>query len=323
VKKIALIIGITGQDGSLLAKLLLEKNYIVYGTSRNIKNLSSDNLIILNIIDKVTLVSLDPTNYEQVKKIIQDANPNEIYNLSGQTSVGNSFLEPFNTYVSIFNTTLNFLENIRLHNKKIKFYNPGSSECFGDCSLKPATEYSPFNPVSPYASAKVASHNLVQTYRENYNLFAATGFLFNHESPLRPDNFVIKKIIKSALEISKGEKEKLFLGNVKVIRDWGWAPDFVDAIWRMLQINSPEDFIISTGNTISLEEFINKIFLSLNLDYTNHVVISDDLIRSNELKITRGNPEKAKTMLDWSSKYTVEEIIIQMINFEKNGKFEL
>ena len=320
--KTALIIGVTGQDGSLLASLLLENNYKVIGTSRNELNLEN-NLKLLEIEKKIIFKKINPILYEDLFNLISEFNPEEIYNLSGQTSVGKSFFEPYDTFKSIYIPTLNILECIRNINKSIRFYNACSSECFGECFDNPANESSIFKPVSPYAVAKVSSHNLVQSYRLNYNIFASTGFLFNHESPLRPNTFVIKKIIKTAYNISKGSEEKLLLGNLSVIRDWGWAPDFVKAIWKMLQINSPEDFIISTGYTISLEEFIKKIFLHLNLDYSKHIIISNNLIRTNELQITRGNPNKAKNLLNWNAKTTVDEIIIKMLKFEEDGKFEL
>jgi len=219
--------------------------------------------------------------------------------------------------------TLNILECIKNYNKYIKFYNACSSECFGECIDNPANELTSFNPISPYAVAKVSSHNLVQSYRHNYNLFASTGFLFNHESPLRPNNFVIKKIIKGAVDISLGKYTNLTLGNINVIRDWGWAPDFVDAIWKVLQHSEPDDFIISTGRSISLELFIQKIFSQLKLNYLDHIIISKDLLRNHELKITRGNPEKAKIKLNWQAKTNIDEIINKMIIYESEGRIDL
>ena len=259
----ALIFGIGGQDGAYLSKLLLSKGYSIFGTSRDLKLSHFPNLIKLDIKDNIKLFTLDIRDPKSVLKYIDMIKPDEIYNLSGQTSVSLSFQQPFETMESIAKATMNILEAIRVLNTNIRFYNAGSSECFGDTGNNHATELTPFNPSSPYGIAKATAHYLVKNYREAYNLYASTGFLFNHESPLRPQHFVTQKIISTAARINAGYKERLKLGNLSISRDWGWAPDYVDAIWRILRQPSPDDFVIATGKTTSLQQFVEKVFLFL------------------------------------------------------------
>ena len=250
--KTALICGVSGQDGTLLAKFLLENNYVVYGASRDAQLSVFSNLTSLNIKDRVNLVSMSLTDFRSVLQVLTDVMPDEIYNLAGQTSVGLSFEQPVETLVSIATGTLNLLEAIRFTGSNIKFYNAGSSECFGDTNGIAADENTPFRPRSPYAVAKSAAHWEVANYREAYKLFACTGVLFNHESPLRPARFVTKKIISTACRIANGSDEKLKLGNLDISRDWGWAPEYVDAMWRMLQQDKPDDYVIATGDRKSV-----------------------------------------------------------------------
>ena len=248
----ALIIGILGQDGSYLAKLLIQKGYEVWGTSRDLDPYKFNNLKQLGILNYVKLVKMLPTDFSSCYQCISKIEPDEIYNLSGQSSVARSFVKPLETMESINATVTNILENIRSVNKKIKLYNAGSSEVFGEIDKISATELTPFRPRSPYAVAKAGAAWQVSVYRESYDIFACTGILFNHESPLRPEYFVTRKIIRSVVRIASGSKEKLVLGNLDIRRDWGWASDYVEAMWLMMNQQDPQDFIIGTGKTYSL-----------------------------------------------------------------------
>jgi GDPmannose 4,6-dehydratase len=217
---------------------------------------------------------------------------------------------------SISTGTLNILEAIRFSEEKIRFYNAGSSECFGNVTT-PVNEMTPFRPRSPYAVAKSTAYWYVSNYREAYNMFACTGILFNHESPLRKERFVTKKIITTAFKISSGIDIKLNLGNINIQRDWGWAPEYVNAMWLMLQLENPDDFIIATGKTTSLEEFINITFKSLGLNWKDHVIFDNELIRPTDINLGLANPNKAKNILNWEAKIGVEEVIRLMLDAEK------
>jgi GDPmannose 4,6-dehydratase len=317
--KKALILGISGQDGSYLAKLLLEKGYEVYGGSRDAQMSTFNNLRLLKIIDKIKLVSISISDFRSTYQTILKIKPDEIYNLAGQSSVGLSFEQPVDTLESITTATLNILESIRFSNFPIKFYNAGSSECYGDTGIFHADENTLFQPRSPYAVAKSSAFWLVNNYRESYNLNASTGILFNHESPLRPNRFVTKKIISTACKIYKGSNETLYLGNIDISRDWGWAPEYVEAMWLMLQKNIPEDYVIATGVSRTLKEFIEITFQILNLDYEKFVKHDDSLIRPTDLKMGRANPNKAYRDLGWKANFKLEDIIKEMINFELKG----
>ena len=236
--------------------------------------------------------------------------------MSGQSSVGLSFEQPVETFESISIGTLNLLEAIRFSNLPIKLYNSGSSECFGESGNLPADEDTPFKPRSPYAIAKATAHWQVANYREAYNIFGCTGILFNHESPLRPDRFVTKKIIAAACRIYKGSNEKLYLGNIDIKRDWGWAPDYVEAMWLMLQQDKPDDFVIATGVTHPLRYYIQLAFEQLNLDWKKYVVSDPSLLRPTDLMDGRGNPAKASVLLGWKTKHTLEDVVREMINDE-------
>ncbi|MCH7772247.1 MAG: GDP-mannose 4,6-dehydratase, partial [Bacteroidetes bacterium] len=290
--KRALICGISGQDGSYLAKLLLNTGYEVHGTSRDAQVNPINNLITLGIRDRVKLHSMSLIDFRSVIQTIKNVEPDEIYNLSGQTSVGLSFEQPVETLESITIGTLNLLEAIRFYNTVIKFYNAGSSECYGN-TPEPATEITPFNPRSPYAAAKAAAHWIVSNYRESYNIFACNGILFNHDSPLRPERFVTQKIISGAVRITNGSNEKLKLGNIKVIRDWGWAPEYVEAIHLMMQNSIAEDFVIAKSESRRLEEFLAETFNQLSMDWKDHCEIDAKLKRPADLSVSKGNSGKA------------------------------
>ena len=315
--KTALICGVSGQDGTLLAKFLLENNYVVYGASRDAQLSVFSNLTSLNIKDRVNLVSMSLTDFRSVLQVLTDVMPDEIYNLAGQTSVGLSFEQPVETLVSIATGTLNLLEAIRFTGSNIKFYNAGSSECFGDTNGIAADENTPFRPRSPYAVAKSAAHWEVANYREAYKLFACTGVLFNHESPLRPARFVTKKIISTACRIANGSDEKLKLGNLDISRDWGWAPEYVDAMWRMLQQDKPDDYVIATGQVNTLRKFCSAAFQEFDLDWNKYVESDSSLLRPTDILIGFGNSEKAKKELGWEAKTKMHGVVKKMIDAEK------
>jgi GDPmannose 4,6-dehydratase len=310
--KKALICGISGQDGAYLARFLLNKGYQVYGTSRDAQMSSFQNLASLGIRDKVDLESMSLNDFRSVLQVLIKVEPNEIYNLAGQSSVGLSFQQPVETLESISVGTLNLLEAIRFTGQSVKFYNASSGECFGD-TIEAVNETSPFRPKSPYAVAKSAAFWEVANYREAYGLFACSGILFNHESPLRPERFVTQKIIAAACRISSGNQEKLQLGNMAIKRDWGWAPEYVEAMWMMLQQEQADDFVIATGESFSLEEFVEVAFANSGLDWREHVINNPDLLRPTDLSISRGNPSKAIKKLGWQARYRMKDVVQMML----------
>ena len=311
--KKALICGVSGQDGAYLAQLLLEKGYTVVGTSRDAQVSSFRNLLRLGIREKIQYESLVPTDFRSVLQVISKTQPDEIYNLAGQTSVGLSFDQPVETLESIATGTLNFLEAIRFINVPIKFYNAGSSECFGDIGEHPADEQTPFRPRSPYAVAKATAFWQVANYREAYNIFACSGILFNHESPLRPQRFVTQKIVSAASRIANGSKEKLHLGNISIKRDWGWAPEYVEAMSLMLQQDQPDDYVVATGQSYSLEDLVARAFSCVGLEWKDLVVTDPSLLRPTDLAVSRGNPTKAKEKLGWQAQYKMPDVIKMMV----------
>jgi GDPmannose 4,6-dehydratase len=314
--KKALIIGISGQDGTYLADYLLKNDYKVYGTSRDADLSNFYGLKRLNIYNRVTLLSMSLIDFRSVMQTIFQVQPDEIYNLSGQSSVGLSFLQPVETLESISVGTLNILEVLRFHKLPCKFYNAGSSECFGDTNEKAANEETPFKPRSPYAVAKSAAFWQVANYREAYNLFACSGILFNHESTLRPKRFVTKKIIETVCHIAAGNEVKLNLGNILIKRDWGWAPEYVEAMYAIMQQEKPDDFVIATGKNNTLEYFVSKAFEYFNLQYKKYIEYDNNLIRPTDLTFSLGDPSKAKKILNWHAQYYVEDVIKMMIEEE-------
>jgi len=301
--KKALICGVSGQDGAYLAELLLKQGYTVCGTSRDAQISPFQNLVHLGIKDQVKLESMSLTDFRSVLQVLTKIQPDEVYNLAGQTSVGLSFGQPVETLESIATGTLNLLEAIRFLGTPIKVYNAGSSECFGDTGNVAAEENTPFRPRSPYAVAKATAFWEVANYREAYGLFACSGVLFNHESPLRPERFVTQKIIATACRIAQGSKEKLYLGNMSIQRDWGWAQEYVEAMYLMLQQSQPDDYVIATGESTSLEDFVAAAFASVNLEWRDHVIVDSSLFRPTDLAVGKGNPSKAKNQLGWEAKY--------------------
>ena len=311
--KKALICGVSGQDGSYLAKLLLEKGYDVCGTSRDAQVSSFRNLLRLGIREQVKCESLAPTDFRSVLQVISKVQPDEIYNLAGQTSVGFSFEQPVETLESIATATLNFLEAIRFIGAPIKFYNAGSSECFGDIGDRPADENTPFRPRSPYAVAKATAFWQIANYREAYNIFACSGILFNHESPLRPRRFVTQKIVNAACRIAKNPNQKLHLGNISVKRDWGWAAEYVEAMYLMMQKEQAEDYVVATGHSYTLEELVAQAFKCVGLNWQDHVVTDDSLLRPTDLAVSKADPSKAKEKLGWKAQYKMPDVIRMMI----------
>jgi GDPmannose 4,6-dehydratase len=311
--KKAIIIGISGQDGAYLSKLLINKNYAVIGTSRDAQMSNFEKLETLGLMDSITLESLALNDFRSVVQIIKKHEPDEIYNLGGQSSVALSFEQPVETFESITLGTLNLLESIRFLNMNVRLYNASSSECFGNTNGKRADEGTPFNPRSPYAVAKSAAFWQIANYREAYQIMACSGILFNHESPLRPKRFVTRKVISQACQIAVGQRQKLELGNISVERDWGWAPEYVEAMWQMLQQQEMKDYVIATGQTNSLQEFVRETFRQLDLDYEQHLIYNQDLCRPTDIMTSLANPRLAAEELGWRAKVHMSELIGLMI----------
>jgi GDPmannose 4,6-dehydratase len=312
----ALICGIGGQDGSYLARLLLGKGYEVWGTSRDAQQASFANLVTLGIRAAVTLRSMAPSDFRSVISTLYDSEPDEIYFLASQSSVGLSFEQPAETLESICIGVLNLMEAIRLLKRPIRLYHASSSECFGSAADAPANEHTPFAPRSPYAVAKASAHWLVENYREAYSLFACNGILFNHDSPLRPQRFVTRKVTAAAARIARGADERLTLGRLDIVRDWGWAPEYVEAMWLMLQQPAPRDFVIATGHSHSLEQFVATAFEAVQLDWHRHVVSDPALFRPTDLGVSRGNPADAERVLSWRAKFRMADVVHAMVAAE-------
>lgn len=316
--KTALICGISGQDGAYLAELLLNKGYAVCGTSRDAQMSSFGNLKRLGIYDRVKLQSMSLTDFRSVLQVLTQVKPDEVYNLAGQSSVGLSFEQPVETLDSIARGTLNLLEAIRFTGAPIKFYNAGSSESFGDTHGDPADENTPFRPRSPYAVAKSAAFWEVANYREAYGLFACSGILFNHESPLRPSRFVTQKIVRGACAIAAGTEDKLYLGDISVRRDWGWAPEYVEAMYLMLQQQEAEDYAIATGETSSLQDFVKTAFECVGLNWEDCVETDKSLYRPTDIAVGRANPAKAKQKLGWEAKFKMPDVVRMMVEAQRD-----
>jgi GDPmannose 4,6-dehydratase len=317
--KKALIVGISGQDGSYLSRFLLEKGYEVIGTSRDTQMASFQNLVRLGIRDKVRLESASLNDFRGVLQVINKYKPDEVYNLAGQSSVALSFEQPVSTFESISIGTLNLLEAIRFLEAPIRIYNAASSECFGDTNGQVADESTPLCPRSPYAAAKAAAFWQVANYREAYKIFACSGLLFNHESPLRPNRFVTKKIVSAACRIAAGSKEKLMLGNIDIQRDWGWAPEYIEAMWMMLQQENPDDYVIATGETNTLKDFVFAVFSCLDLEWEDHVEIRQDLFRPTDILHIKADPGKASRKLGWTAEYRMRDVVRMMVEEEKKA----
>ena len=333
MKKTALITGISGQDGAYLANLLLNKNYKVIGTDRRSARGVSWRLKRLGIDKKIIFEEMEIGEIYEIDRIFKKYKFDEVYNLAAQSFVGASFNSPLNTANITGLGTLRMLESIRSTDPKIKFYQASSSEMFGDVLEDRQDEKTTLNPKSPYAISKVFGHYITQNYRESYNMFAVSGILFNHESPLRGEEFVTRKIILGLVKILNDDLKCLELGNIYAKRDWGYAKEYVEAMWLMLQKKSPEDYVISTGKTYSIKDFINKAVKILNLktkwvgkglnekliNIKNQKIIikiSPKFFRPSEVNMLRGNPSKAKKKLKWIPKTNLDDLIKIMIKDE-------
>jgi GDPmannose 4,6-dehydratase len=310
--KTALICGVGGQDGSYLAQFLLARGYRVIGTSRDAQSGRYQNLVTLGIANKIGIESMVLNDFRSVLQVLSKVRPHEIYNLAGQSSVSLSFEQPVETLESISTGTLNLLEAIRFLDPSMRLYSAGSSECFGNTGQLPANENSPFRPRSPYAVAKACAANLVANYRDAYQLFACTGFLFNHESPLRPRRFVTRKIVEAAYKIHSGLESHVTLGNLDISRDWGWAPDYVEAMWLLLQRDSPLDVVIATGRTVSLKYFVKSAFAYFDLEWENHVFQDQAFLRPSDIEYSAANIALASTELGWAARHSVDDVVRNM-----------
>jgi len=316
LNKKALICGVSGQDGALLAKLLLEKGYHVVGTSRDAQASSFRNLKALNIYDDIERKSMATNDFRSVLQTLNNSGADEVYNLSGQSSVGLSFEQPVETLESHATGTLNLLEAIRYLGGHAHFYNAASSECFGDTGGEACDEMTAFRPCSPYAVAKSAAFWEAANYRSAYDMFVCSGILFNHESPLRPERFVTRKIVCGACRIALGSKERLQLGNIDISRDWGWAEEYVEAMWAMMQHDVPDDYVIATGESMQLQMFIEYVFKHLSLAWREYVDINPSFLRPSEIMLVNANPNKAADILDWTAETKGERVAQKMVDAE-------
>ena len=314
--KKAFITGVTGQDGAYLSRVLLEKGYKVYGAVRDSIALHSRNLKLLGIESCLELIPTDLLDLSNVIRLLERIQPDEVYHLASQSSVGLSFEQPIGTVEFNIMSTIHLLEAIRILPFKAKYYQASSSEMYGKVNELPVTEETALHPVSPYAVSKAASHWMTVNYRESYGLFCCCGILFNHESVLRAGQFVTKKIISTAVRISKGSKETLRLGNIEIRRDWGFAREYVKAMWLMLQQDEPDDYVIATGEAHSLREFVELAFSHAGLDWKEHVAIDRALYRPSEIDIIYGNPAKARARIGWEYNLPFKNLIKLLVEEE-------
>jgi GDPmannose 4,6-dehydratase len=318
--KTALIFGVSGQDGAFLARFLLEKNYRIIGASRGRPANRFENLSQLHIRDKIEIVSVSMKSQDQLETLLKVHAPDEIYNLSGQSSVARSFDIPGETYESVATATLNLLDAVRELRMPVKIFNAGSGDCFGYLDGMRAAEHSPLHPVSPYGVAKAAVFRHTDTHRQAYGMFACTGILFNHESRLRPEYFVTQKIVNTACRIAEGTCKVLSLGNTSIIRDWGWAPEYVEAMWLMLQQPEPEDYIIATGTSISLEDFADAVFTRLGLNWKNYVKTDSGFVRPADIPAMYADPSKAHRELGWKARTMGRDVAGRMVEARLSRK---
>lgn len=314
--KRALITGVTGQDGAYLSAFLLKKGYKVFGTYRRSSTPNFWRLQALKILDKITLIPADMLDVSSLLEAATLSEPNEIYNLAAQSYVGTSFDQPLLTAQVDGLGPLRFLEIIRHLNKKIKFYQASTSELYGDSAEKEKSqqnEDTKFMPNSPYAIAKLYGFHMGRVYRDAYGIFACNGILFNHESPLRGLEFVTRKITNAVARIKLGLQKKLLLGNIDAERDWGFAPDYVEAMWLILQQEEPDDFVIASNETHSVKEFVEEAFKTVKLDWKKYVEVDERLKRPKELWYLKGDYSKAKKILGWEPKTKFKELVKKMV----------
>lgn len=314
-QKTAIVTGCTGQDGSYLCDLLLSKNYKVVGLKRRTSLICTDRLEYIYNHPNFKMEYFDLNDASCFWKLFHKYNPDEIYNLAAQSHVRVSFDVPENTVDGIAMGTLRMLNAMKDVCPKARFYQASSSEMYGDTASKPPfDENTPMRPASPYACAKLFAHNLVRNYRESYGLHLSSGILFNHESPLRGETFVTRKITMAASRIKLGLQNRLELGNLEAYRDWGYAPDYCEGMWRMLQQPNGDDYVLATGETHSVKEFLEETFEYAKLDYKKYVVINERLYRPQEVPYLLGNFEKAKKILGWKPKVGFKKLVQKMYN---------
>jgi GDPmannose 4,6-dehydratase len=312
--KRALITGITGQDGAYLAKLLLGKGYTVYGIDRRTSQATTERLQHLSVLDEVRLLEGDVTDHGSLVRALRVAEPDEVYNLAAQSFVGASWQQPVLTANVTAVGALNVLEAIRTVNGRIRFYQASTSELFGLAAEPVQTETTPFAPRSPYAIAKLFAHWSTINYRESYGLFACAGILFNHESPVRGIEFVSRKITDGVARIKLGRAQELKLGNLEACRDWGFAGDYVRAMWLMLQAPAPREYVIATGRTASVADFCRMAFAHVGLDWREHVKSDPNFVRPAEVPVLCGDASRARAELGWQPQVTLEELVAMMVD---------
>ena len=312
-RKVSLISGISGQDGSYLSEFLAKKGYEVFGLERRIALEDQSNR--RKVVG--TIIPCDITNYSSVFNAVQKIMPDEIYHLAAQSDVAYSFKDPFQTLDINILGTLNLLEAMRLQTPNSKFYFAGSSEMFGKAEQEPQNELTPFHPRSPYGVSKCAGYHLCQNYREAYNLFICNGILFNHESPRRGKEFVTRKITSTIKQIKEGKETKLRLGNLDAKRDWGFSGDYVEAMWLMLQQENPDDYVIATNETHTVREFVDEAFRIAKLDINDYLETDPEMFRPSDVVLLRGDYSKAKRKLGWEPKVRFKELVRMMVEHDR------
>ncbi len=314
---IALITGITGQDGAYLAELLLRKGYLVYGAVKNLEKSNFRKLQYLGIDNDISFVEINLMDYDEVARLLIDIKPTQIYNLASQSSVGRSNVEPYDTFLFNSTSVLNLLEAIRRINNKIKFFQALSCEIFGSVKKLPINELTPINPENVYAASKSANYHLIKTYRSLYNIFASSGIFFNHESVLRSGDFFVRKVIKGAVRIKLNKQSKIQLGDLNIKRDFGFAPRYMWAAYLILQAEDSDDFIVSSGNSIHLQDIVNYVFKKLEIPM-NRLSFDNKLIRKNDVKDSYGVSSKIRDTLGWRYDVDFYTVLDDMIDFELN-----
>lgn len=312
--KSALITGITGQDGAYLARLLLDKGYTVFGLQTRRGSDTLWRLRYLDVLNRITLIDGDVTDTSSLVRAVERAEPAELYNLAAQSFVATSWDQPQLTAQVTGQGALNMLEAVRLTNPKIRFYQASSSEMFGQVKTEPQNEDTPFHPRSPYGVAKLFGHWITINYRESFDMFATSGILFNHESPLRGLEFVTRKVTDAVARIKLGKQSEVRLGNLDARRDWGFAGDYVDAMWRMLQQDTPRDYVIATGHTVSVREMCRVAFARAEMEYAPYVKVDPAFYRPAEVDVLCGDYARAKRDLGWDPTTGMEEMIGQMVD---------
>ena len=318
IEKIAIITGITGQDGAYLSETLLKKNYRIIGLIRSYYGSNLFRLKYLQVEDKIDLVECDLQDLSQVIKVISQYQPQEIYNLAAQSSVSLSFRQPIGTLQFNINSVINILEAIRLINPAIRYYQASSSEMFGKIDNLPITEEHKFHPLSPYAISKVSGHYITINYRESYNLFASCGILFNHESYLRGDHFFIKKLIRGAIDIVLGKKSEIEFGNLDIKRDFGSSRQYVEAMWLILQHEKGDDFVICAGESLRLRDIVHYVFNKMEIPL-DKIIVNPKLYRPTEIEDIYGSSAKAKKLLHWNYTTNFYQVLDELIEEEQRN----